>query len=316
MKSIYISSCVPDGGVWRCGFDGETLTKRDFSPVGRVMYTAREGDTIYAVSLEPDSLDSFVVQAKLTDGRPGTFGGRIRTGRESCFIDVRDGDFYTADYSSAGVTKNGARTVTHTGCGSDPSRQEAPHPHQALLSPDGRYVLVCDLGLDRVFVYDRELTLVSQADAPKGQGIRHLVFAPDGKQVYAVNELGCSVTEFRWSDGELTALRTTPFPWRRKKLRGRRSAVGERRSAVHLPAWRRYHRRLRTRGEGAPAAAQLPLRRMLAARLCRLRRPASGSQRAQRKRMYNGFLRGDKKRDFCSRTALCDGVIRFLDKTV
>lgn len=71
MKSIYISSCVPDGGVWRCGFDGETLTKRDFSPVGRVMYTAREGDTIYAVSLEPDSLDSFVVQAKLTDGGPG-----------------------------------------------------------------------------------------------------------------------------------------------------------------------------------------------------------------------------------------------------
>ena len=220
MKSIYISSCVPDGGVWRCGFDGETLTKRDFSPVGRVMYTAREGDTIYAVSLEPDSLDSFVVQAKLTDGRPGTFGGSIRTGRESCFIDVRDGDFYTADYSSAGVTKNGARTVTHTGCGSDPSRQEAPHPHQALLSPDGRYVLVCDLGLDRVFVYDRELTLVSQADAPKGQGIRHLVFAPDGKQVYAVNELGCSVTEFRWSDGELTALRTTPFPCAGKSYAG------------------------------------------------------------------------------------------------
>ena len=220
MKSIYISSCVPDGGVWRCGFDGETLTKRDFSPAGRVMYTAREGDTIYAVSLEPDSLNSFVVQAKLTDGRPGTFGGRIRTGRESCFIDVRDGDFYTADYSSAGVTKNGARTVTHTGCGSDPSRQEAPHPHQALLSPDGRYVLVCDLGLDRVFVYDRELTLVSQADAPKGQGIRHLVFAPDGKQVYAVNELGCSVTEFRWSDGELTALRTTPFPCAGKSYAG------------------------------------------------------------------------------------------------
>ena len=220
MKSIYISSCVPDGGVWRCGFDGETLSKRDFSPVGRVMYTARESDTIYAVALEPDSLESFVVQAKLTDGRPGTFGGRIRTGRESCFIDVRDGDFYTADYSSAGVTKNGARTVTHTGCGSDPSRQEAPHPHQALLSPDGRYVLVCDLGLDRVFVYDRELTLVSQADAPKGQGIRHLVFAPDGKQVYAVNELGCSVTEFRWSDGELTALRTTPFPCAGKSYAG------------------------------------------------------------------------------------------------
>lgn len=51
MKSIYISSCVPDGGVWRCGFDGETLTKRDFSPVGRVMYTAREGRHEFSAGL-------------------------------------------------------------------------------------------------------------------------------------------------------------------------------------------------------------------------------------------------------------------------
>ena len=200
MKNVYISSCTPDGGVRLFAFDGEALTQRAFSPAGRVMYTAREGGVLYAAALERDGLDSFVVRAALTDGVPGPFGGKRPTGRESCFIDVRDGDFYTADYSSAGVTKNGVQTVTHSGCGTDPARQEAPHPHQALVTPDGKFVLVCDLGLDRVFVYDRDLTPVSYADVPKGQGVRHLTFAPDGRRVYAVNELGCSITEFDYAD--------------------------------------------------------------------------------------------------------------------
>ena len=164
MKNVYISSCTPDGGVRLFAFDGETLTQRAFSPAGRVMYTAREGGVLYAAALERDGLDSFVVHTALTDGVPGPFGGKRPTGRESCFIDVRDGDFYTADYSSAGVTKNGVQTVTHSGRGTDPARQEAPHPHQALVTPDGKFVLVCDLGLDRVFVYDHDLTPVSRSE--------------------------------------------------------------------------------------------------------------------------------------------------------
>ena len=120
----------------------------------------------------------------------------------------------------AGVTKNGVQTVTHSGCGTDPARQEAPHPHQALVTPDGKFVLVCDLGLDRVFVYDRDLTPVSYADVPKGQGVRHLTFAPDGRRVYAVNELGCSITEFDYADGRLTALRTTALPCAGKSYAG------------------------------------------------------------------------------------------------
>ena len=220
MKNVYISSCTPDGGVRLFAFDGETLTQRAFSPAGRVMYTAREGGVLYATALERDGLDSFVVRATLTDGVPGPFGGKRPTGRESCFIDVRDGDFYTADYSSAGVTKNGVQTVTHSGRGTDPARQEAPHPHQALVTPDGKFVLVCDLGLDRVFVYDRDLTPVSYADVPKGQGVRLLTFASDGRRVYAVNELGCSITEFDYADGRLAALRTTALPCAGKSYAG------------------------------------------------------------------------------------------------
>ena len=61
---------------------------------------------------------------------------------------------------------------------------------------------------------------VSYADVPKGQGVRHLTFAPDGRRVYAVNELGCSITEFDYADGRLTTLRTTALPCAGKSYAG------------------------------------------------------------------------------------------------
>lgn len=208
-KLIYISSCMPEGGVAVYGFDGDRLEKRGFMHIGRAMYTALDGDTLHCVAMEADSLRSFAASARI-DIPGASFGSRIPLGLESCFIDARGGDFYTADYSSSSITKNGTVTVTHEGCGTDPERQEAAHPHQSLITPDGRFVAVCDLGFDRVFVYDRDLNEISHADVPHGHGVRHLVFAPDGRRAFSINELACSITEFEFDNGNITALRTIP----------------------------------------------------------------------------------------------------------
>jgi 6-phosphogluconolactonase (cycloisomerase 2 family) len=49
-------------------------------------------------------------------------------------------------------------TYTLAKPGPNPARQEAPHPHEALLDPTGKYILVPDLGADlvRVFCYDEK----------------------------------------------------------------------------------------------------------------------------------------------------------------
>lgn len=44
-------------------------------------------------------------------------------------------------------------SASHSGHGPVAGRQDAPHPHCALASPDGRFVLVADLGLDQIMVY-------------------------------------------------------------------------------------------------------------------------------------------------------------------
>lgn len=49
-------------------------------------------------------------------------------------------------------------TYTLAEPGPNPTRQDAPHPHEALLDPTGKYILVPDLGADlvRIFSYDAE----------------------------------------------------------------------------------------------------------------------------------------------------------------
>lgn len=49
-------------------------------------------------------------------------------------------------------------TFTLSEPGPDPGRQEAPHPHEAILDPTGKYILVPDLGADlvRVFSFDEK----------------------------------------------------------------------------------------------------------------------------------------------------------------
>ena len=89
--------------------------------------------------------------------------------------------------------------------GPNRERQSRPHPHSATLSPDNRFVLVCDLGLDRVFVYRLDPSRASLAlndppfaAVPAGAGPRHSKFSSDGRFFYVVNELGGSICVFAW----------------------------------------------------------------------------------------------------------------------
>jgi 6-phosphogluconolactonase len=85
-------------------------------------------------------------------------------------------------------------------------RQEKAHAHSALVSPDGNFVFVNDLGLDRIHVFqlDRATSKLLPhkpdhwASAP-GAGPRHLVVHPNGKWVYCINELNSTIDQLEWN---------------------------------------------------------------------------------------------------------------------
>ena len=107
--------------------------------------------------------------------------------------------------------------IQHTGHSVDPTRQTSPHVHSVTLSPDGRFALVCDLGLDRIFTYrlDAAKAVLSPAEPPfvataPGAGPRHFTFGADGRHAYAVTEMGSTVIAFDYdpANGALTSRQT------------------------------------------------------------------------------------------------------------
>jgi len=103
------------------------------------------------------------------------------------------------------------------GPGFNAGRQEKPHAHSINPSADGRFAVVCDLGLDKVFVHSLDTargTLAPHAAAvlPAGAGPRHFAFHPNGRVGYAVNELDLTVTVLAYDaqTGTLTPIQTVP----------------------------------------------------------------------------------------------------------
>jgi 6-phosphogluconolactonase len=138
-------------------------------------------------------------------------------GAAPCFISLdRAGKFvFVANYDSGTVAvfpvlPDGrlgppSATIQNRGSGKDKQRQEGPHAHWISASPDNRFVLVCDLGLDEVLIFrfDAERGTLTPAAEPfakvtAGSGPRHAVFSRDGKFLYVNSEMRSLVTVFRY----------------------------------------------------------------------------------------------------------------------
>ena len=102
-------------------------------------------------------------------------------------------------------------SVAHEGTGPDPARQNRTHPHCAMASPDGRFVLVADLGIDQVISYRFEHGVLSRSSVfamPPGSGPRHLKFSADGRFAYVMNELSSTMAHLAYDaeSGQLSLL--------------------------------------------------------------------------------------------------------------
>ena len=126
-----------------------------------------------------------------------------------------------------GELKAFVQDIQHTGHGVNPARQEKPHVHSVLFSPDEKQLYVQDLGLDRITIepfdetapepvgigglpvilsssitlppaqttaVQRPATMVSTS---AGAGPRHLAFHPNGKVAYVIEEMGGCVDVYR-----------------------------------------------------------------------------------------------------------------------
>ena len=140
------------------------------------------------------------------------------TGHVLLAANYRDGFVAAVPLSPEG-TPGVADMIKHEGKGTHPTRQEKPHVHSVTLSPDNRFVIVADLGVDRVYSYalDPATAKISPANPPfvvtaAGAGPRHFKFGVDGKHGYVINELNNTISVFDYEAGRgaLTLKQSVP----------------------------------------------------------------------------------------------------------
>lgn len=220
LYDLYIDCCTKDGGVAHCRLNetGE-LTLEDWIRLPEPMFSVIEGDRLYTLLNQPVAGDksSYLTWVSLNrGGKLGSEGQRQTvSGTVACHLCVFQGKVFCANYVSGSVSAvtpgmKGVLVSEHHGAGVNLPRQNAPHTHFVAPSPDGKYVLATDLGLDTIFTYDADLHEIDRATVPSGHGVRHWVADESGKWIYAVNELTGTVTAFTYEDGHLTAKNTVP----------------------------------------------------------------------------------------------------------
>jgi 6-phosphogluconolactonase len=188
-----------------------------FHPNGRFLYAVNESASglVSAFSLDPSS--GHLTFLNWQSSR-GDFPCHLATDREGKFLFVANfGSGSVVVYALEADGRIGAtlQTIQHQGKGVAAARAEGPHPHCVTVSENNRFVLCCDLGLDKVIVYQFDpdsgrLTPSSEAALTPGAGPRHLAFHPTEKYAYVINELDSSMTVFAYAakTGSLTELQT------------------------------------------------------------------------------------------------------------
>jgi 6-phosphogluconolactonase len=105
----------------------------------------------------------------------------------------------------------------HTGKGANPARQDGPHAHCAVISPNNRFAFVADLGLDKIFSYriDPSTGKMTPDNPPTtsvaaGAGPRHFAIHPNHRWAYSINEILSTITAFRYDNtrGTLSEIQT------------------------------------------------------------------------------------------------------------
>jgi 6-phosphogluconolactonase len=163
-------------------------------------------------------------------------GGELRhlgvqgsRGSLACYVtmDSRARAAFVANYWSGSVAMLPARpdgslaeassTHQHEGSGPVTARQEGPHAHCIVISPDDAFAFSADLGADAILGYriDHDAaTLVphSRLAMRPGSGPRHFVFAPGGRHAYAICELDSTVAALAYDAAKGQLSRVDSYP--------------------------------------------------------------------------------------------------------
>jgi 6-phosphogluconolactonase len=222
---IYAYRWEPDSGALSLlGLAAETAspTYMTFSPNRDLLYAVNEVNeyhgsrtgTVSAFALNGVS-GRLTFKNLVSSGGAGPASIAIdHTGKAVFVADGAGGSLSSFQVLSDGRLSDPVSNFHFSGHSVNPERQKGAYTHCTVVSPDNRYLLVNDLGLDRITTYhfDPSTAILTPNAAPfyqavPGSGPRNLTFHPNARWAYSANEMGNTMDVLAWDSGRGTLTR-------------------------------------------------------------------------------------------------------------
>ncbi|MGO8717730.1 MAG: lactonase family protein [Acidobacteriaceae bacterium] len=220
-RGIYVYRWMPESGeMVEIGLAAETPNPSflALSPNHNDLYSVNEQDRA------PGTVSSFAidqVSGKLLPKNVVPSGGTApanlttdHTGRALFVANYGTGSVSSYRILPGGSLSQPISNIYFKGHSVDPERQKSAHTHCTTVSPDNKYLLVNDLGLDRIMVFhfDPKTAQLTANDPPfysavPGSGPRNLAFHPNGKWAYSIAEMGSILECMDWNSAKGTLTR-------------------------------------------------------------------------------------------------------------
>lgn len=176
--------------------------------VGNRLYTCNSapGSGVSAYSIDPATANLELLNEKPSCGGDPSYVSLDAT--EHFVMEANYDGKSIAVYALKTDGSIGKRTAfaEHSGTSINPERQSQPRPHCICADPSNNFVLVPDLGVDKLYVYrfdSKNGTLKPNeptfASVLPGSGPRHVIFSADSRYAYLINEMGSSIIRFEWN---------------------------------------------------------------------------------------------------------------------
>lgn len=189
-----------------------------FSPDKKNLYSVNQDHTIAAFAVGKGGELTYL-NSQFAEGQNPCHVSVHPSNRMAFLANYGSGSWAAYRLDEDGKLSGASDKFQFSGSGPDKSRQEKPHAHCVVPSPNGNFVYVSDLGTDRLMNYkiDKKTGQVvanpAQAyfSTKPGAGPRHLAIHSSGKYLYLLNEMHTSLTACAIdAQGVVTEIETVP----------------------------------------------------------------------------------------------------------
>ena len=216
-KGIYVLSFDTATGKATEISHTETATNPSFLTI------SKDHGQVYSTN---ELSDGKVSVYSFIDNKLNLIQEKTSKGADPCYITLSpdQSNLFVANYSGGSITSyhrfadgrlsNPQQFIQHEGKSVNETRQEKAHVHGVFFSPDGKYVLTPDLGMDEISIYPYQTKngpplqtqKASSIKSSPGAGPRHLCFSNNGKYLYVIEELTGSISVYLFLNGAASFL--------------------------------------------------------------------------------------------------------------